>query len=48
MHIARRFTTAGRDPYETVVEHQDLATMEIFLVPLGPEGQGMRYEAVFN
>ncbi len=30
------------------VEHDGLGTLEIFLVPIGPDGQGMRYEAVFN
>ena len=30
------------------LEHEKMGTMEIFLVPIGPEGQGMGYEAVFN
>lgn len=32
------------------VEHETLGTMEIFLVPVGPDPQrqGMLYEAVFN
>jgi len=30
------------------VEHEGFEPMELFLVPLGPDGQGMRYEAVFN
>jgi hypothetical protein len=30
------------------VEHDRLGTVEIFLVPIGPDGQGMGYEAVFN
>ena len=30
------------------VEHERMGAMEIFLVPVGPDGQGMRYEAVFN
>jgi hypothetical protein len=30
------------------VEHDQMGTMDIFLVPIGPDGQGMRYEAVFN
>jgi hypothetical protein len=29
------------------VEHDELGRMEIFLVPIGPDGSGMRYEAVF-
>jgi hypothetical protein len=30
------------------VEHEMMGPMEIFLVPIGPDAQGMRYEAVFN
>jgi|SRR6185295_4802489 len=30
------------------MKHDHLGTLEIFLVPIGPDGQGMRYEAVFN
>ena len=30
------------------VEHEKMGPMEIFLVPIGPDAQGMRYEAVFN
>jgi hypothetical protein len=32
------------------MEHEALGTMEIFLVPVGPDPkrQGMQYEAVFN
>jgi len=32
------------------VEHPSLGVLEIFLVPLGPEGdsQGLHYQAVFN
>lgn len=30
------------------IEHGPMGTMEIFLVPIGPDAQGMRYEAVFN
>ena len=30
------------------VEHEVLGRLEIFLVPIGPDAQGMRYEAVFN
>jgi hypothetical protein len=28
--------------------HEALGRLEIFLVPLGPDPEGMRYEAVFN
>jgi hypothetical protein len=30
------------------LEHPTLGALELFLVPLGPEGGGMRFEAVFN
>jgi len=30
------------------VEHEKIGPMEIFLVPIGPDQKGMRYEAVFN
>jgi hypothetical protein len=30
------------------MEHDRLGTLEIFLVPIGPDAQGMGYEAVFN
>jgi hypothetical protein len=30
------------------LEHDRLGTLEIFLVPVGPDGAGMRYEAVFT
>jgi hypothetical protein len=30
------------------VEHEVLGEMEIFLVPIGPQREGMRYEAVFS
>ncbi len=30
------------------VEHSKLGKHKIFLVPIGPDEQGMRYEAVFN
>ena len=29
------------------VEHPDLGRLEIFLVPIGPDHVGMRYQAVF-
>lgn len=36
-------------PQQTyLLEHETLGKLEIFLVPLGPDPQGMRYEAVFN
>ena len=30
------------------LEHEALGSLEIFLVPLGPERGRMRYEAIFN
>lgn len=30
------------------LEHEELGQIEIFLVPLGPEGSAMRYQAVFS
>jgi hypothetical protein len=30
------------------IEHDELGTLEVFLVPLGPDAVGMRYEAIFN
>lgn len=28
--------------------HAELGTLEVFLVPIGPDAGGMRYEAIFN
>lgn len=30
------------------LENETLGTLEIFLVPIGPDKQGMQYEAVFS
>ncbi len=30
------------------IEHNDLGAFELFLVPIGPDEAGMRYEAVFT
>jgi hypothetical protein len=30
------------------LEHPALGRLEVFLVPIGPDASGMRYEAVFN
>ena len=30
------------------VEHEQLGTHDVFIVPLGPTVQGMRYQAVFS
>jgi hypothetical protein len=50
----QQFALVFRGPVEPVlpqatyaVEHDELGRLEIFLVPIGPDGAGMRYEAVF-
>jgi hypothetical protein len=30
------------------LQHERLGQVELFLVPLGPDGQGMTYEVIFN
>jgi hypothetical protein len=30
------------------VQHAEMGTLDLFLVPLGPDEEGMRYEAVFT
>lgn len=30
------------------ITHETLGRLEIFLVPIGPDASGMRYEAIFN
>ena len=30
------------------LEHQTIGTFEIFLVPIGPDQEGMHYEAIFT
>ncbi len=30
------------------VKHAEMGTLDLFLVPLGPDKEGMRYEAVFT
>ena len=49
------FSLVFRGPDEPVLpqriyplEHDDLGEIEIFLVPVGPDDDGMRYEAVFS
>lgn len=29
-------------------EHEGLSTFNLFVVPIGPDAEGMRYEAIFN
>jgi hypothetical protein len=40
----RRFAPQGT--YR--VEHDELEPQDVFLVPMGPDATGMRYEAIFN
>lgn len=49
------FSLVFRGPTDVVlpqrihhVGHPDLGTLDIFLVPIGPDGAGMRYEAIFS
>lgn len=49
------FTLLLRGPRDAIlpqriypVEHPGLGTLEIFLVTVGPDAEGMRYEAVFS
>jgi len=30
------------------LSHEAMGTIDLFLVPIGPDGDGFRYEAVFN
>ncbi len=30
------------------VQHDELGALDLFLVPIGPDEEGMRYEAVFS
>ena len=30
------------------IEHKDTGTLDLFIVPIGPDEEGMRYEAVFT
>lgn len=46
------FRSAVRDRYAPQATYRldqaRLGSLEVFLVPLGPDAEGMRYEAVFN
>ena len=53
--VRRPFSLIYRGPLTPIlpqqiypVEHPELGTLELFLVPVGPEGGGMQYEAVFT
>lgn len=30
------------------LRHEQMGDLELFLVPIGPDGEGMRYEAIFT
>jgi len=49
------FSIVFRGPRETVLpqriyrmEHERIKALELFLVPIGPDAEGMRYEAIFT
>ncbi len=44
--IVLQSSLAGHLPQ--AITHAELGVLELFLVPIGPQGPGMRYEAVFN
>jgi hypothetical protein len=53
--LRRPFSLTFRGPKDLRVpqriyrlEHEQMGAMELFLVPLGPDAEGMRYEAIFN
>jgi hypothetical protein len=53
--LSRQFSLVWRGPRDTrldqriyAVRHSALGTLELFLVCLGPDAEGMRYEAVFT
>ncbi len=52
---AQPFSVHFRGPQRAVLqqqiyrlEHEQMGALEIFLVTIGPDADGMRYEAVFN
>ena len=52
---AEPFAVEFRGPSDLLLEqgtrelvHEHLGTMELFIVPVGPDDEGIRYEAVFN
>ena len=53
--VAEPFTLTFRGPAAPILPqqiypltHESLGNWEIFLVPIGPDKQGMLYEAIFN
>ncbi len=54
-NMRRPFSLIFRDPGNSHlpqqiyrIEHAELGTLDLFLVPIGPDEHGMRYQAVFN
>ena len=54
-HKRQAFSLIFRGPMEPlltqkthVLRNETMGNLEIFLVPIGPDEQGMRYEAIFN
>ena len=50
----RQFSLLFRGPVDPFLpqrtyrlEHAELGALDVFLVPIGPDSEGMRYEAVF-
>ena len=50
----RQFSLLFRGPVDPLLpqrtyrlEHAELGDLDLFLVPIGPDAEGMRYEAVF-
>ncbi len=50
-----QFSLLFRGPKEPVLsqgicpmEHEKIGSLALFIVPIGPDEQGMRYQAVFN
>ncbi len=51
----RPFSVVLRGPQEPILEqriygleHPEMGTLEVFLVPIGPDDTGQRYELVFS
>lgn len=55
LHNGRPFSLVFRGPRTPVMmqriyalDHETLGSFDLFLVPIGPDEQGMRYEAIFT
>ena len=53
--VRHQFSLVFRGPPEPAMaqsiyqlDHEDLGELELFLVPIGPDADGMRYEAIFT